>query len=571
MAAMRFCFLLFCLSLASVSSVKKLTSIEELKNTRYANRSPRHGLQLLFWFAQNVNLDQNNMRLIFFPTEDAYGFHYFGNTDPLLLLPSLSSGQSYYSVGDLNTERYPRASELPYYVWRHYRNSYLPERNVDRLIVSLDQTRPNRISRLYVTAHNRGRNDFNPSDTYEIDPALVSQIRQADVCSRSRTHNTEEDRCNQFIQQVGYISSCPNLIPQAKHSLDLQCEAIQLQIKTTTQGYSKLIWKNIPDNVFETSTLNIDICQNTYSSDSNECREQDIKQSVEINKSDGSLETSVLLNAGLRPRLRWYHSEVLWYGAEVDGANRVLPIRIKGCDASLQLYTANGKACARLYVKKTFSNWKSVLQDSWVGFYKTSQDKSKNYDTYQYVVNFEKMKDGTDHFDIYQYKSNLTIAPGVQIRFLLDKNYDKVLAQTSPWESNEEETWSFPDFFYEPDFYDANNVVPIKIDKYDAGLQLFTQDGKTCARLYMKKTFKNWRETFYNSWVGFYKTSKDKSENYDTYQYATKFEKKVEDAQYFDIYQYKSNMTIAPGVQIRFLLDSGYDKLLVATDPWKSG
>lgn len=67
MAAMRFCLLLFCLSLASVSSVRKLTSIEELRNTRYANRSPRHGLPLLFWFAQNVNLDQNNnMRLNFF-------------------------------------------------------------------------------------------------------------------------------------------------------------------------------------------------------------------------------------------------------------------------------------------------------------------------------------------------------------------------------------------------------------------------------------------------------------------------------------------------------------------------
>uniref|UniRef100_A0A8C1TC54 Uncharacterized protein n=1 Tax=Cyprinus carpio TaxID=7962 RepID=A0A8C1TC54_CYPCA len=495
MAAMRFCFLLFCLSLASVSSVKKLTSIEELRNTRYANRSPRHGLPLLFWFAQNVNLDQNNnMRLNFFPYENAYGFHYFGNTDRPPLLPSLSYGQSYYSVGNLNTGRYPRASELPDYVWRHFRNSNLPERNMDRLIVSLDQTRPNRISRLYVTAHNRGRNDFNPSDTYEIDPALVSQIRQADVCSTSLTYSTEEDTCRQFMQSTGYISSCSDFIPRAKRSLDLQCEAIQLQIKTTTQGSSKLIWKNIPDNLFKTSTVNIDI---------------------------------------------------------------LLPIRIKGCDASLQLYTANGKACARLYVKKTFSNWKSVLQNSWVGFYKTSQDKSENYGTYQYVVNF--------------YDSSLTIAPGVQIRFLLDRYYDKVLAQTTPWESNEEETpaWSFPDFFYEPDFYDANNVVPIKIDKYDAGLQLFTKEGKACARLYMKKTFKNWKESFYNSWVGFYTSSQDKNKNYDRYEYVTKFEK-VDDAQNFDIYQYKSDMTIAPGVQIRFLMDSGYDKQLVATEPWKS-
>jgi len=37
------------------------------------------------------------------------------------------------------------------------------------------------------------------------------------------------------------------------------------------------------------------------------------------------------------------------------------------------------------------------------------------------------------------------------------------------------------------------------------------------------------------------------------------------------IYQHKSNLEIAPGVQIRFLMDKGYDKLLVQTEPWKSG
>lgn len=43
----------------------------------------------------------------------------------------------------------------------------------------------------------------------------------------------------------------------------------------------------------------------------------------------------------------------------------------------------------------------------------------KKYDKYQYAVKFEKMKDdrGGEDYDIYQYKSNMEIATGVQIRF----------------------------------------------------------------------------------------------------------------------------------------------------------
>ncbi|XP_043085077.1 uncharacterized protein LOC122331589 [Puntigrus tetrazona] len=205
-------------------------------------------------------------------------------------------------------------------------------------------------------------------------------------------------------------------------------------------------------------------------------------------------------------------------------------VRIMGCDARLQLSAVKGKACARLYIKKTFHDWKSVFYNSWVGFYRLPYNKSDYYDTYQYAVKFTKIgTTATDDYDIYQYRSSLTIAPDVQIRFLLDKKYDNVLAQTVPWERDEEETpaCSFPEFLYEPELYDANNVVPVKIDSYDAGLQLFTKDGKACAQIYIKKTFKNWKDTFRYSWVGFYTSSQSKNNKYDTFQYATKFGAKV--------------------------------------------
>ncbi|XP_048020111.1 uncharacterized protein LOC125251189 [Megalobrama amblycephala] len=607
MGAMRLCFLLFCLFLVSVSSVRKLNNIDDLRNSGYGRPRPRHGLQLIFWFAQRVVVDQNNNRfsLNFNPIEDVYGFHLFRNRE--VILPSLSSRQSYYSVGNLN---YRHANALPEYVRRFYRNNNLPERNMDRLMISLEENSSYRTSRVFVTAHNRNRNDFNSLETYEIDPALILQIRQTYPCNNyviSSTSNhddeddyTEEERCSQFLTATGYSSNtCKNPNNRRKkRSPYPQCNAyeeIKLQIKTTTQGYSKLIWENVPADIMKNHKyVYIDICQNTYSSDPNQEPTQVRKTSFLIHESSGALDTSVSLNDGLQPRLRLYTSRsnyyftepYFWYGPEFDGANKVIPIRIKGFDASLQLYAKHGKACARLYIKKTFSDWKNVLSYSWVGFYKNSQDKNDGYDTYQYAVNFAMIDNTTiKNYDIYQYDSSLAMAPGVQIRFLLDKKYNKVLARTTPWERDEKvtsvcdkgnlqpkpsSTWSYPEFFYEPEFYDANNVLPIKIQN-DAGLQLFTKDGKACARLYIKKSFTDWKTTFYYSWVGFYTSSQEAHKYYSTYQYAVNFEKMGDSTKNFDVYQFKSELAIAPGVQIRFLMDKSYDKKLVETEPWKSG
>ncbi|KAK9980081.1 hypothetical protein ABG768_013478 [Culter alburnus] len=580
MDAMRLCFLIFCLFLASVSSIRKLNNIDDLKNVDYGKSAPRHGLQLLFWFAQEVvDVDHNNVLGLnsnFDPHRGDFGFHRYLNKEGIL--PSLSSLQSYYSVGNLKS---PGAKALPAYVQRYYRNTNVPQRNMDRLIVSMIQNNPNRMF----------RNDFNLSDTYEIDPALILQIRHPYNCTLDQNNNygiyKEDQRCRQFLIQTGYNSTeCTHrdTSRRKKRSPSAHCityEGVKLEIKASTQGYSKLVWE-IPAYIIENSKyVHIDICQNTHSSDTSEVHALVRKQYF-----------------CLQPRLRLYTSlfnyhftePYIWYGPEFDGANRAIPTRIKGFDASLQLYAEDGKACARLYIEKTFSKWEDVLYHSWVGFYKSSQDENDDYYTYKYAVKFPKINNYiTDNYDVYQYNSSLAMAPGVQIRFLLDKKYNNVLAQTTPWEDVEELTilpsdcgtpnpglqpklsspWS--EFFYGPGFYDANKVIPIKIPKFDAGLQLFTEDGKACTRLYIKKTFRNWKNTFYYSWVGFYTSSQKNNEAYDAYQYVVNFKKMMDGTKNFDIYQHKSNLAIAPGVQIRFLMDKGYDKLLVQTEPWKSG
>ncbi|ROL40643.1 hypothetical protein DPX16_9637 [Anabarilius grahami] len=449
MGAMRLCFLLICLFLASVSSVRKRNNIDDLKNVDYGKSAPRHGLQLLFWFAQEVvDVDHNNILVLnsnFDPHRGDFGFHLYLNKEGIL--PSLSSLQSYYSVGNLKS---PGAKTLPAYVQRYYRNTNVPQRNMDRLIVSMIQNNPNRMFRVFITAHNLHKNDFNPSDTYEIDPALILQIGHPYNCTLDQNNNygiyKEDQICCQFLIQTGYNSTeCTHrdTSHRKKRSPSAHCityEGVKLEIKASTQGYPRLVWE-IPAYRTENSKyVHIDICQNTHSSDTSEVYAL-VRKQFHIHKSSGALDTSVSLDAGLQPRLRLYTSlfnyhftePYIWYGPEIDGANGLIPAIIKGLDASLQLYAEDGKACARLYIEKTFSKWEDVLYHSWVGFYKSSQDENVDYYTYPNAVKFPKMNNYiTDNYDVYQYNSSLAMAPGVQIRFLLDKKYNNVLAQTTP-------------------------------------------------------------------------------------------------------------------------------------------
>nr|XP_055057039.1 uncharacterized protein LOC129441401 [Misgurnus anguillicaudatus] len=587
---MRLCILFLCLLLVRVSAVRRLNNINDLKNVNYGRPAPRHGLQMLFWFSQRGNVDQNRFIINFNPVRGDFGFHYFGNRGPAIL-PNRND-LTYYSVGNLN---HRRATELPDYV-RRYSNDCSLESNMDRLIVSVDQNNPQRIHNVYITAHQRGRNSFDPDATYEIAPPLIQQLRadRRQVCTVNQNYNfaifdgntedTEDEKCRKFLEDMQYNR-------RTKRSVDVRCDAVrEMKLRATNNGSSKIIWKNMPAEEMETKSY-IEIIQNSYSSGT-----PSVKFSEKLYESEGfesrTLETSVPLNGGLQLRLRLYTSYRAYfcYGPELDDANKVIPTRIKGFDASLQLYTKDGYACARLYIKKTFTNWKNDFDCSWVGFYTGNQMSSNKYSTYQYAVNFKKVEgDATEVYDIYTYQSSLAIAYGVQIRFLLDKTYNHELAQTTPWEGAKEvrisplflldcddpidKYVSGPKLFYGAEFDDANRVMPTTIEGFDASLQLFTKDGKACARLYVKKTLSNWKNVnnFYNSWVGFYSSPTDFNNKYYTYNYAVNFDKvEGDNTEDYDVYTYHSSLWIADGVQIRFLCDKNYDCERARTKSWES-
>lgn len=141
--------------------IRTLNELSQLRDSDFNQPSPRHGVELLYWFSQVDQLD---------PTNGDFGFHKFLNRiddDEDKLLPD--QNLPYYEVGNLNE---PGADELPRYVRPHNRH-YSNDGNKDRIIVRLNH---GRIDRVYVTEHADQKN-FSHSRTYRVSQGLLNQIR----------------------------------------------------------------------------------------------------------------------------------------------------------------------------------------------------------------------------------------------------------------------------------------------------------------------------------------------------------------------------------------------------------
>uniref|UniRef100_A0A671R5Q5 Uncharacterized protein n=1 Tax=Sinocyclocheilus anshuiensis TaxID=1608454 RepID=A0A671R5Q5_9TELE len=105
-----------------------LNNLSDLRETRFGQPCPRHGLKLLWWFAHDcVQIDSNGrMTAQCDPANGAFGFHQFYNVDGLLPKTTLP----YYELGNLNTP-----GSLPHYVTENC-TGYSDSSNTDRNIVS---------------------------------------------------------------------------------------------------------------------------------------------------------------------------------------------------------------------------------------------------------------------------------------------------------------------------------------------------------------------------------------------------------------------------------------------------
>ncbi|KAI4903127.1 hypothetical protein NFI96_007894 [Prochilodus magdalenae] len=453
--------LLVCLAVVSATSLRVLNNMKDLKElTKFGKGFPRHGLMLLHWFANNIQIDKNNVLSVpkINVAQGDYGFKVFLNNERVF--PALNNMDSvYYKVGKINYKSH--ASQLPPYVTQDFYNSDKndPNRNMDRLVVRVKKTSPQTVEEIYATVH------YDPQETFKVSLSLLRQIQALGTCNSPTndpignlfTSPTSANQCEmvqferrvedlenrfqypqglaQFLILAGYEtdnspSMCSTSNQHSKRSLDtVKCEPSQklkLEVKSTSNGYAKISWGGIPENILR-RYANIGL----YKDD------QSLKVVPLDGKPYGFYETSTALNQGLQIKLT-HNTETIWVGQVFNEANGVPPTNVRGYDARLQLYTKDGYACARLFIKKSFVTWKTDFANAWVGFYRSTQDDNGTYMTqvYQYAVKFEKNPDqefSTD-YDIYEYKSGHSIAPGLQLRFFLDNGHADLRARTIPWE-----------------------------------------------------------------------------------------------------------------------------------------
>ncbi|KAK1877467.1 Anthranilate phosphoribosyltransferase [Dissostichus eleginoides] len=179
------CCVALLLALTSVSAVqKKLKSINDLKKINFGQSVPKHSLLLLHWFANTVNIDENNViSLAFDPNDGDYGSHYYGNFEELLdPLPRPRGNQyHYYTIGNLRKET---SNPLPSYVARP-RRAFAGE-NRDRIIVLVREQNTGwqtswRIDHVYITQHFQYQGEYDPDHTYRITTNLLREIREFSV------------------------------------------------------------------------------------------------------------------------------------------------------------------------------------------------------------------------------------------------------------------------------------------------------------------------------------------------------------------------------------------------------
>lgn len=184
--------------------MKTLEEIAELEQSGFGRPHPRHGLKLLYWFANKcLSFNQDNaMQSCCYPENGDFGFHTFENKyerNSGKLLPIVAF--HYYEVGNLSK---PRAYNLPPYVRKDFTRTVCNS-NMDRIIVSLNNMC---FERVYVTQH-KGRSNFNKDFTYHISKRLIMSIRGLTL--------------GEFLLQTGYSKQEPISFPTSLGKMsDLQ-------------------------------------------------------------------------------------------------------------------------------------------------------------------------------------------------------------------------------------------------------------------------------------------------------------------------------------------------------------
>ncbi|KAK9981512.1 hypothetical protein ABG768_001041 [Culter alburnus] len=152
-----------------MTRLRTLNELAHLRETRFGQPYPRHGLSLLWWFADEcVEIDEDGKMIARCNPEDGdFGFHLFHNAEDLLPDTDLL----YYEVGNLHNR-----DDLPHQVIKNY-NSDEHASNSDRIVVSVNSDWYDKwFDRIYVT-HHLGQGQFDEDSTFRISQGLIEIIQ----------------------------------------------------------------------------------------------------------------------------------------------------------------------------------------------------------------------------------------------------------------------------------------------------------------------------------------------------------------------------------------------------------
>lgn len=452
--------LLSLVALSCESDFQELNSLNDLKRVYSANSLPMHSLTLLHWFANNVDIDNNDVVRLSFDTNRDFGSHTYRNYEGLL--PSVSQGYQYCTIGNVNRppgNTCPFYEDFPNYVlYPRVIENYGTGRNRDRIIVSV-QTQTysaRRVSQVYLTQHYNDWNHgsgYDPDNTFIITTNLLQQLRLFSFTDNTQSlqelrdqfdNNIDDNMLNDLINiegraqarlgllylivvprsnnLVGVCRSYRRLARAVKTTGDMQnCEIqhIYLQVMTGGNGKAQIIWRNVPRD-----KLDGGVAVALFKNQMDQGKSLTFKK---IQDSEGSYDTSVTLNDGLQVRLHkvegWYPTlkEEICRGNEFQSPQAV---SITGY-AQLQLFVRDGTACSRLYVKKGCDQWTTDFKWSWVALYTSAGKDTNDYITsqWQWATKFEQGLDSGE-YDTFEYCTGTTVTPGLQARFIIE-NYEE--------------------------------------------------------------------------------------------------------------------------------------------------
>uniref|UniRef100_A0A8C5C7K8 Uncharacterized protein n=1 Tax=Gadus morhua TaxID=8049 RepID=A0A8C5C7K8_GADMO len=182
-------FLVLLSFLPTASTIGILNSINDLKDIPFGQSVPKHSLVLLHWFANTIEIDNNDaIELNFDPNHRDYGAHHYVNS-PEFLDP-LPFGHQYFTLGNINPLINNQRRSMPSYFTNDL-NRLLGGEVLNRARIIFSYSSQDTVGQVFIRQHYHASQclrGYDPVHTYRISINLLRELR---VFSLDRRQHSE--------------------------------------------------------------------------------------------------------------------------------------------------------------------------------------------------------------------------------------------------------------------------------------------------------------------------------------------------------------------------------------------